>query len=190
MERRLAAALKALTDPTRLRVLVALVDREGSVEEVAERTGIGPSVVARHLRRLGGAGIVEEAGRWPHERYRFRRERLDELGRVLDALEGEADEDAPGLEAPTGRGLEADEARLLAGFFEGDRLTVIPAQASKRLVVLRYLRDRCFAEDRDYPEKEVNQRLAVFHPDAASLRRYLVDSDLMTRAAGVYRRAA
>jgi hypothetical protein len=190
MERRLVAALKALTDATRLRILVAVVDRAGSVEEIAERTGLGRSVVARHLRRLGSAGIVEAAGRWPHEHVRFRPERLGELGRALDALERASGEEAPGLEAPSGRGLEADEARLLAGFFDGDRLTVIPAQASKRLVVLRYLRDRCFAEDRDYPEKEVNQRLAVFHPDAASLRRYLVDDGLMTRAAGIYRRAA
>jgi hypothetical protein len=29
----------------------------------------------------------------------------------------------------------------------------------------------------------------LFHPDAASLRRYLVDTGLMTREAGTYRRA-
>jgi hypothetical protein len=57
------------------------------------------------------------------------------------------------------------------------------------LVVLRYLRDRSFTEDRAYPEKEVNQRLALFHPDVAALRRYMVDEGLMTRAAGEYRRA-
>ncbi len=56
-------------------------------------------------------------------------------------------------------------------------------------MVLRYLRERCFAEDRAYPEKEVNQRLATFHPDVAALRRYLVEAGLMTRAAGEYRRA-
>jgi hypothetical protein len=45
-----------------------------------------------------------------------------------------------------------------------------------------------FAEDRAYPEKEVNARLALFHPDVASLRRYLVDDGLVTRAGGEYRR--
>ena len=49
--------------------------------------------------------------------------------------------------------------------------------------------DRCFPEDRDYEEKEVNMRLALLHPDVAALRRYLVDAGLMTRAAGIYRRA-
>ena len=37
-----------------------------------------------------------------------------------------------------------------------------------------------------YPEKEVNQRLAVHHPDVASLRRYLVEWHYMRREAGIY----
>ena len=61
------------------------------------------------------------------------------------------------------------------------------AQDKKRQVVLTYLRERCFPEDRDYPEKEVNQRLALFHADVAALRRYMVDARLMTRAEGIYR---
>ncbi len=81
----------------------------------------------------------------------------------------------------------AEDTRVLRAFIVDDRLVSIPAQAKKRLVILRWLRDRCFVEDRAYPEKEVNQRLALFHPDVAALRRYLVDAGLMTRAAGEYR---
>jgi hypothetical protein len=47
---------------------------------------------------------------------------------------------------------------------------------------------RCFAE-RAYPEREVGERLAVYHEDVAALRRYLVDAGLMTRDRGEYRRA-
>lgn len=189
MDRRLIAALKALTDATRLHILVDVAERPGSVEEIAARVGLSPSSVARHLRRLRGAGLVDAEGGWPHARYRYRPERLGELGHSLDELEREAADAEPGVVPPPGRELEPDEARLLAGFFEADRLTTIPGQASRRMVVLRYLRDRAFAEDREYSEREVNQRLAVFHPDAASLRRYLVDTGLMSRAAGIYRRA-
>ena len=81
------------------------------------------------------------------------------------------------------------EAKVLRAFIVDGRLVSIPAQDKKRQVILAYLRDRCFPEDRDYPEKEVNQLLALCHPDVAALRRYMVDSGLMTRAAGVYRRA-
>ncbi len=82
----------------------------------------------------------------------------------------------------------AFEAKVLRAFIVDDRLISIPAQDRKRRVVLAWLRDRCFPEDRAYPEKEVNQRLALYHPDVAALRRYMIDAGLMTRAAGEYRR--
>ena len=115
---------------------------------------------------------------------------VHELGRRLAALQAEADPPAAAdpTTGPDGEALPPEDAKILRSFFEGGRLVSIPAQDRKRIVVIRYLRDRCFGEDRAYPEKEVNQRLALFHPDVASLRRYLVDAGLMTRAAGEYRR--
>jgi hypothetical protein len=56
-------------------------------------------------------------------------------------------------------------------------------------VILRFLLERVFTEDRAYPEKEVNQRLALFHPDVAALRRYLYDERFVDREAGLYTRA-
>ena len=67
------------------------------------------------------------------------------------------------------------EAKVLRSFFRDGRLVSIPAQDRKKRVVLLHLLELCFPEDRAYPEKEVNQRLALFHPDVAALRRYLVD---------------
>ncbi|MGK2849969.1 MAG: DUF2087 domain-containing protein [Candidatus Limnocylindrales bacterium] len=51
-------------------------------------------------------------------------------------------------------------------------------------MIYRYLRDAVFTEDRPYPEKEVNMRLALFHPDVATIRRGMVDAGLVTRAGG------
>ena len=79
------------------------------------------------------------------------------------------------------------EARVLRSFLRDGRLASIPAQERKRQVILRWLRRTCFVEDRDYPEKEVNMRLALVHPDVAALRRYLVEARLMSRASGLYR---
>ena len=78
--------------------------------------------------------------------------------------------------------------RVLRGFFKDGRLVTLPAKQQKRLVVLRYLRDLVFTEDRPYPEAEVNQRLALFNRDVAALRRYMVDSGLVRRSDGEYRR--
>ena len=48
---------------------------------------------------------------------------------------------------------------------------------------------RVFEPGIRYPEREVNALLAVWHPDVAALRRYLVDEGLLTREAGVYWRS-
>lgn len=89
--------------------------------------------------------------------------------------------------------LEADEAftaKTIRSFIRDGRLTSIPAREKRRLVIYRYLRDQVFTEDRTYPEAEVNMRLALFHPDVATIRRGMVDAGLVTRSAGEYRRGA
>jgi hypothetical protein len=82
-----------------------------------------------------------------------------------------------------------DEEKVVRAFLRDGRLVSIPAKPAKRALLLPVILDRCFPEDRDYEEKEVNMRLALLHPDVAALRRYLVDGRLMTRDAGIYRRA-
>ena len=92
---------------------------------------------------------------------------------------------------PMDEDLIADEAftaRTIRSFVKDGRLASIPSREKRRLVVYRYLRDQVITEDRGYPEAEVNQRLALFHPDVATIRRGMVDAGLVTRAAGVYRR--
>lgn len=78
--------------------------------------------------------------------------------------------------------------RVLHAFFVDGRLTSIPARERKRQVVLRYLASTDFEEGRDYPERDVNMRLASRHRDVAALRRYLVDGGYLERHAGTYRR--
>jgi hypothetical protein len=91
-------------------------------------------------------------------------------------------EDGPGLRKLT------DREKVARAFLRDGRLVSIPAKPRKRELLLHMILDRCFPEDRDYEEKEVNMRLALLHPDVAALRRYLVDGRMMTREAGIYRR--
>ncbi len=188
MDQDLLVTLKALSDASRLRIVGLLADRPYAVEELADAVGLTPGTVVHHLKRLEVAGLVEGRSSHPYVEYSLRVERLHELGRRLGELD-RAQERAATLPGPDGEPLPAFDARVLRAFVVDGRLASIPAQDRKKLVVLRYLRERCFAEDRAYPEKEVNARLALFHPDVASLRRHLVDHGLMTREAGVYRRA-
>ena len=83
---------------------------------------------------------------------------------------------------------EAFTAKTIRSFIRDGRLTTIPAREKRRLVIYRYLRDRIFIENRDYPEAEVNMAIALFHPDVATIRRGMVEVGLVTREAGDYRR--
>ena len=75
---------------------------------------------------------------------------------------------------------------MLENFLDtGDRLVGIPAQRKKRVAVLRWLAED-FRPGRKYSEAEVNQIISRRHPDFATLRRYLVDEELMQRSRGIY----
>ncbi|HEX5467403.1 MAG TPA: DUF2087 domain-containing protein [Candidatus Limnocylindrales bacterium] len=76
--------------------------------------------------------------------------------------------------------------RELRGFIKDGRLLELPVRHGRRLEALGYIAGRAFEPDRVYPEPEVNQRLAVWHPDVASLRRFLVDEGFMRRGGGRY----
>jgi DNA-binding transcriptional ArsR family regulator len=188
MDDDLLVTLKALSDASRLRIIGLLAARPHAVAEIAAAVDLTPGTVVHHLKRLDAAGLVEARPSHPYVEYSLRVDRLHALGRQLDELERTHEPQAT-LPGPDGEPLPAFDARVLRAFVVDGRLASIPAQEKKKLVVLRYLRDHCFAEDRPYPEKEVNARLALLHPDVASLRRYLVEFGLMSRRSGIYRRA-
>jgi hypothetical protein len=67
------------------------------------------------------------------------------------------------------------------------RIIKIPAQLKKRQVILEKIAE-VFEPGRDYTEREVNIALLDFHDDIAVLRRGLIETGLMTRQQGIYRK--
>lgn len=87
----------------------------------------------------------------------------------------------------TPRPDQAERDKIEKSFFKDGRLTELPAQRKKRIVVLERI-VQAFDLERDYTELEVNGVLKQFHPDVATLRREFIDTKMMTRAGGVYKR--
>ena len=163
-----------LADPTRLRVVAALALGASSIEEVAQASGLSLKDVALAARRLARAGLVR--------RDRHTLELLtDRFGAAARAAAAAAPRPEPLSDDPA-------EDAVLSAFVRDGRLVSIPAQATKRRVVLEHL-VRVFDVGVRYPEREVNALLAVWYPDTAALRRYLVDEGLLAREAGVYWRS-
>jgi hypothetical protein len=84
------------------------------------------------------------------------------------------------LASPGGEG--SGKARSGVGrFLDGPRITVMPAAPAERTELLRWVRDHALEPGEVLTEAELNQRLRVFHPDVAMIRRYLVDESLLER---------
>src|SRR3954449_3425153 len=166
-----ATLVGLLADPVRLKVVAALALGAGTLEEVAEATGLPLKDVALAARRLSRVGLVRRDGR----ALELHASRFGEAARA-------AAEAAP---APQPLSDDPAEDAVLSAFVRGGRLISIPAQQSKRRIVLEHL-VRVFEPGVRYPEREVNALLAVWHPDHAALRRYLVDGGLLSREGGLY----
>ena len=84
---RIAGVLKALADPTRLRLLshVAAQGCEAVCAcDLTDELGISQPTVSHHLKKLVDAGLLtrEQRGRWAH--YTVVPEAFTELSRLLD----------------------------------------------------------------------------------------------------------
>jgi ArsR family transcriptional regulator, arsenate/arsenite/antimonite-responsive transcriptional repressor len=83
----LAAQLKAIADPARLRVLSLLMASAGGEActcDLVEPLGLAQPTVTHHLRRLADAGLVtgDKRGKWTY--YSVDRSALEALRSVLD----------------------------------------------------------------------------------------------------------
>lgn len=82
----MAAALRVLADPARLRLLsiiAATEDQEACVCNLTEPMGLSQPTVSHHLKVLGEAGLLEreQRGRWAY--FRLVPERLEVVRRAL-----------------------------------------------------------------------------------------------------------
>jgi hypothetical protein len=73
----------------------------------------------------------------------------------------------------------------LRGFVRDNMIEAMPSRRSRRIQLLNEVA-QVFEPGVRYPESEVNELLGAIYPDYASLRRYLVDEELMARAEGIY----
>ncbi|HEX8001122.1 MAG TPA: DUF2087 domain-containing protein [Mycobacteriales bacterium] len=166
-----ATLLGLLADDDRLRVVAALVLGATTSAEVRERTGLDARAAGRALARLEDAGVVVSDGTsWQVDLTPLR-----EAARVTAPVEEYA-------------GADAESAKVLRSFLRDGRIVRMPAQRTKRRVLLDHV-VQVFEPGERYPEKDVNAMLRAFTDDYVTIRRYLVDEDLLSRENGVYWRS-
>jgi len=169
--------LRVFTDPKKVKLLGQLCGDPLPLHTLARAAGLSEAETMALLPPLKEAGLLEET--FAHDGFRWRY-KPSAIFEALRETRAAGPSDLP-------PGASAFDARVLGDFFANGRLKTIPVQRKKREVVLRYLAAK-FDTDRAYTEQEVTFLLLNYHEDYASLRREMVDTGLMERANGIYRR--
>lgn len=166
-----------LAEPERLRVVAALALGARTPSQLAVATGLDGRTLSAALRRLGSGGLVGADG----DGFVLRAELFKQAAR----------EAAP--ESPASyEHLDPRAAATLRVFLRDGRLAGLPAQRGRRRTLLEHV-VASFEPGVRYPEREVDAVLRAWcgegPVDHVSLRRHLVDEDLLARDAGEYWRA-
>ncbi|GAA3883899.1 DUF2087 domain-containing protein [Saccharothrix violaceirubra] len=151
-----------LADTSRLRVVAALALGSRTVGQVVDATGLDDRSTANALRRLESAGLVTRA---------------DGALRLRAELFAEA--------------VRTDRTNR-DPFVNGQKLIALPARRERRREVLEQV-CASFEPGRRYPERDVDAVLREWCDgggiDHVTVRRYLVDEGLLSRADGQYWRS-
>ena len=169
---------KALANESRLKILGLLANRDYSVEELAALLALREPTISHHLTRLKELGLVSMQAQGNTHLYQLNPEGLQKLNKNIFTREEMAAwvDDVP---------YEAWEQKVFHNFCVAGRLKEIPASRKKRLVILKWLVNQ-FEPGRQYPEAMVNEIIARYHPDYATLRREFIAHKLMARENGLY----
>jgi len=177
MGEELVTFFKALSDPNRLKIVGLLAQKAYSVEELAALLNLKASTVSHHLAKLSQVGLVSAKADSYYNVYELDEKALEEKSRSIFSQENLAasiaDVDA-----------DAYDNKVVKDYLRKDgSLKTVPAQRKKLDAVLRYV-VKSFEVGKRYSEKKVNEILANFHEDTASLRRELIGTKLMKREGG------
>lgn len=178
-DERFLPLFKALADANRLKIVGLLARQPYPVEQLAAILGLRPSTISHHLKLLAEVGLVSARTEGYYNIYRLEQGVLETIAQRLLSPQAFPAPDQP-------PGLDAYPSRVVRDYLLPDgSLKTIPAQRRKLEIILRHI-SQAFAPGVIYTEKQVNQILAGYHADTATLRREMVGYRLLARSAGEY----
>lgn len=152
-------------DEGRVRTFAAVALGASTPSEVAARTGLPPKDATTALRRLQDRHVIDSADDGLTVSYdHFRRLARERSRSASPRDHGSGDQEVESV---------------LRTFVRDGRLVRLPAQWTRKKLVLRYVAEQTFEEGVEYAERTVNEKLRAWTDggrlDHVTLRRYLVD---------------
>ncbi|WP_019910646.1 DUF2087 domain-containing protein [Paenibacillus sp. HW567] len=168
---------KALSDPTRMRMLLLLSKGEMHGQVLAEKLNLSQPTVTHHAAKLREAALIKERRDKNTVYFTLNPEFIEassEASLKFIFAKGAENMDQ---ESPE-QGLKES---VLRNFFAKDgRLRQIPAQYKKKLIALQFMVEK-LEPGVVYTEKEINEFIKQFHEDFATIRREFIMHQFMYR---------
>lgn len=166
--------MKALADTSRLGIINALLEKPHYVEEIAERFGLAVSTVSFHLKKLEQAGLVSR-----------KKEQYYVTFFVNDAVFNIPLRELVRFENPEKlvqkTRIDNYKQKVKNSYFKNGKLTHLPKQHKKRWIVLEEIINE-FEAGKIYTEKAVNAIITRFYDDYCTIRRHLVEDNILQRS--------
>lgn len=176
---------KALADPTRIKMLILLVDGELNGQVIADKLAVSSATITHHAAKLREAGLINE-----------RRDKNTIFFSVDHAmLKSNAAASIDWIYKAANSLEEVNDVEeknnmlkrsVLKNFFTAEgKLKHLPVQLKKKLIVLEHLVS-ALEKGRSYSEKEINDYISGIHPDYATIRREFIMHQFMFRENEIY----
>jgi hypothetical protein len=174
---------KALADPTRIKILILLAERELNGQILAEKLCVTPATITHHAAKLRAASLINER--------RDKNTIYFSLNHYFIKNNASATENLIYRKDKGGLAILEDEQKrlkesVIKNFFTNEgKLKSMPVQLKKKLIVLELLVSK-FEKGRKYNEREINEFIKNFHGDFATIRREFIMHQFMFRENQIY----
>ena len=170
--------MKALADTSRLMILNSLFEKPQYAEELSKRIGLAASTISFHLKKMEEAGLIKKSKFQYYHIYEINdtvfNKTLEQFVK-FDNMEKYAQE----------KRIDDYKQKVIRSFFKGKKLIRLPSQNMKKWIVLEVIVQK-FSPDKEYSEQEVNDTIKPVYDDYCTIRRALVDENLMVRKNSLY----
>jgi len=171
---RIVAFHKTIGDPTRIKIMALLANKAWNGQALAQKLGLSAPTITHHLKKLREINVVYER-RDKNTIYFYLNKSV--LNQQIAAISGLLE-----MEVDAEIGVSHDEEKaIIKNFFTPEgKLKNIPAQQKKKLVVFRHMIKGLKIGEK-YEEKEINEYIAQFFDDYATIRREFIIHHFMYR---------
>jgi hypothetical protein len=177
---------KALSDPTRVRMLVLLADGELTGQTLAEKLCLSPATITHHAAKLRAVSLINERRDKNAIYFSINRYFLKQYAKAMETLIADPQTTDTFEEDSMEENNERLKQSVLKNFFTAEgMLKHIPAQLKKKRIVLEHLAEK-LERGKAYTEKELNAFIQQFHPDFATIRREFIMHAYLYREKEIY----